>query len=785
MSRKIQKTPLISKIFYTFVSLIFTNFFQMKKILTFISCFLIFFSVNAQKNTSASAPSDKIEIVKNSKTRYVIVVSKNASREEKEAAELLQDVFQKTCNVRLLVFDDSYQRQEEEFIIGSARGLVKDFNKNNVAMSSYIMKGRKLIFNGSNVYYSVVDFLERELGVRKYAVDCSVYPKIKNLYLDKNLSYSFRSPNVFREVNSNFTKRNKDFQKWLKTDLYTETFAQGYFVHTASKLCSDKEYFVSHPEYFAFVNGQRVRDQVCWSNEDVFRIMKENLRKAMLSQPDREWWSVSQNDNPTYCQCSRCKALIDKENSPAAPIIAFVNRMAKEFPNKLISTLAYQYSRKCPKTLKPEKNVQIMLCTIEANRNITIEEEKQRNPNSSFAKDLEDWAKVSKNIFLWDYECDFAHYMCPFPNMHVLQPNIKYFVKNGANMQFQQANCNKGHEFAELKNYLLAKLLWNPNEKQDSIINEFMLSYYGAGAKKVRQYMDDIENVAISYKATVGLDIYGPPTNYKDNILSEENLQRFDSILYEAEDLAKKDKKAYLRVLSAHLPIHYAILEIAKADVYGPRGFFKKTKDSWELKEDMAQRIETFYTVCKKAEVESLNENGLKPATYYAALKRIIENSAEGNIAFQKKVTCEPMPATNYCKGDPNTLTDGTRGPADFKMSWIGWWGKDATVTVDLAGVYSNRKATISSLALPHAWILHPLKVVCLASLDGKTFTKIGEQNANGNNKNNPTIQEYSFNVKQKFRYLRFEIEATKTLPSWHASYTNKSWIFLDEIIVK
>lgn len=759
--------------------------FMKRILLMLINCFLMLFSVNAQKNNATSIPKDKIAIVENSKSKYIIVIPKNAKQDEKEAANLLQEVIQKTCSVKLPIFNDTYPRQNEEFIIGSARGLIKDFNRNNSAMSSYVVKDKKLIFNGSNSYYSVVDFLERELGVRKYAVDCNVYPKTKNLYLSKTLSYSFRSPNVFREVNSNYTKRNKDFQKWLKTDLYTETFAKGFFVHTASKLCSDKEYFVPHPEYFAMVNGQRVRDQVCWSNEDVFRIMKENLRQAMLLQPECDWWSVSQNDNPTYCQCPKCKALIEKEGSPAAPIIAFVNRIAKEFPNKLISTLAYQYSRKCPKTLKPEKNVQIMLCTIEANRNITIEEEKQKNPTSSFAKDLEDWAKVSKNIFLWDYECDFAHYMCPFPNMHVLQPNIKYFVKNGANMQFQQANCNKGHEFAELKNYLLAKLLWNPNLKQDSIISEFMLNYYGAGAKKVRQYMDDLESVAISYKSTVGLDIYGPPTNYKDNILSQENLQRYDSILYQAEEATKKDKKAFLRVQTAHLPIHYAILEIAKADVYGERGFFKKNKNTWELKEDMAQRVEIFYDICKRAGVESLNENGLKPDTYYKALKRTIENSVENNVAFQKQVTCDPMPATNYCKGDPNTLTDGTRGAADFKMSWIGWWGKDATTTVDLEKVYSNRTATISSLALPHAWILHPLKVICLISLDGKNFTKVGEMNGNGNNKNNPAIQEYSFKIKDKFRYVRFQIEATKTLPSWHASYTNKSWIFLDEIIVK
>ncbi|MBR1768923.1 MAG: DUF4838 domain-containing protein [Bacteroidales bacterium] len=748
----------------------------MRQFLLFILTSLFSVSLFAQKGN--------IDIVKSSASKYIIIVPQKAKQEEKDAAKLLQDAFLKTFNVKLFIFDDTYPRQNEELLIGNARGIYKNFPAES-QVSSYVIKDKKLIFNGKNAYYSVVDFLEREIGIRKFATDCEIFPKKTNLSLNPNLKYSFSSPNVFREVNSNYTKRNKDFQKWLKTDLYTETFARGYYVHTAAKLCSDKEYFNSHPEYFALVNGQRVRDQVCWSNEDVFKIMKTNLQKAMVLQPEADWWSVSQNDNNTYCQCNKCMALINKEGSPAAPIISFVNRMAEEFPTKLISTLAYQYSRKCPKTLKPGKNVQIMLCTIEADRNITIEEEKLKHQDNSFAKDLEDWAKVSKNIYLWDYECDFAHYMCPFPNMHVLQPNIQYFVKNGANMQFQQANCNKGHEFAELKNYLIAKLLWNPKENQDSIINEFMNAYYGKAAKYIREYMDLLENTAISYKNSVVLDIYGPPTNYKDNILSQKNLAVFDSILCEAEKSVQNDKKILLRVQTAHLPVHYALLEIAKADMYSERGFFRKEKGKWIAIEDMHKRLETFYDICKRAAVESLNENGLKPETYYSAIKRQISNDVSNDLAFQKPVKTEPAPASNYAKGDPMVLTDGTRGAADFKMSWLGWWGKDFSVTVDLQGLYSDRKATISSLNLPNAWILHPIKISCFVSADGKNYKKIGEEDCKGNNKNNPAIQEYTFKIKDKFRYIRFDVEGTKTLPSWHASYTKKSWVFLDEITVK
>ncbi|MBQ9253523.1 MAG: DUF4838 domain-containing protein [Bacteroidales bacterium] len=750
----------------------------MKHILTILVLLLSFVSLNAQK--------DYINIVKDNKTEYVIILQKNAIQEEKLSAELLQQSLKKVFSITVPIFDETYPRQSKEFLIGNSRGIKNnkvDFRKET---SAYSIVGEKIIFNGENTYYSVVDFLERELGVRKFAPDCEIYNNRTSFSLHKNTSYGYTSPNTFRQVNSTFTKRNKDFALWTKTHLYQETFAVGYFVHTASKLCSDKEYFKSHPEYFAMVNGKRVREQVCWSNDTVFEIMKKNLYQAMISQPDKVWWSVSQNDNDTYCQCVRCKSLIEKEGSPAAPIIVFVNRMAKAFPDKIISTLAYQYSRKCPKTLKPEKNVQIMLCTIEANRNITIEEEKQRNTKNSFAKDLEDWGKVSKNIFLWDYECDFAYYVSPFPNFHVLQKNIQYFVENGAFLQFQQANCQRGNDLSELKNYLLAKLLWQPYLNQDSVMNEFLQGYYGKQAgRMIGEYIKDIDSVAISYKDEVGLDIYGAPIRYAENILNEENLKRYDSILQIAEDLSQNNKTYLLRVQTVRLAIDYAIMEIAKADMYGKRGWYEKQNGKWVLKEDMQQRLEKFHSVCQQAKVENMNESGFKPEAYYKTTLRFIDNDIEDDLAFQKPVTAEPLPSKNYSKGDVATLTNGVKGASDYKIHWLGWQGDDFQIDIDLQQVVKNKTIYISSLNVPKSWILHPNKVTCLVSANGKTYKEIGTQDGDGNNRNNPTIKEYSFKCKESFRYVRIQVEGTHTLPSWHPSYTKKSWVFMDEIIVK
>ena len=163
-------------------------------------------------------------------------------------------------------------------------------------------------------------------------------------------------------------------------------------MHTFGKLVPWQDYFKTHPEYFSEMNGRRNIDQLCLSNPEVLKLTIENLKKEMALQPNEKYWSVSQNDNFSYCQCEKCTKIIAEEGSPSGPIIRFVNEVATQFPDKIISTLAYQYSRKAPIVSKPAKNVQVMLCTIELNRSKSIEEDKG---SESFKNDIIEWGKAS------------------------------------------------------------------------------------------------------------------------------------------------------------------------------------------------------------------------------------------------------------------------------------------------------------------------------------------------------------------------------------------------------
>jgi len=321
----------------------------------------------------------------------------------------------------------------------------------------------------------------------------------------------------------------------------------------------------------------------------------------------------------------------------------------------------------------------VTLCTIELGRSLPIE----TAPGSvSFKKDIEGWSKICRNIMIWDYEVQFTNYLCPFPLFHTLQPNIQFFNKNGATAHFQQCNAVHGVEFAELKTYLLSKLLWNPNADADAIINDFMKGYYGPAAPFIRQYFDLLHARARETKQE--LDIYGTPVWNAKTFLTEADLRNYYRLFDQAEAAVKDRPDLLERVKIDRLCVQYADMEIAKSDMFGERGWYEIKDSKYLLKPEKKNMLEAFYATCKKNNITHLDESSLTADIYYQNTLRFIDVQTEGNLAFKKPVTCDPMPAAKYTGNGPSVLTNGVRGTDDYKINWLGWEAKDVTVGIDL-----------------------------------------------------------------------------------------------------
>ncbi|MBN2279433.1 MAG: DUF4838 domain-containing protein [Candidatus Marinimicrobia bacterium] len=729
-----------------------------------------------------------VNLVKNNRSDYKIVISENADAKTIRAAEIFREYIQKSSGVALPVVADTCIGTSKEILIGGSKRLrefpellkIKPLPEDGYRIKTF--GARMVILGGgkNGLIYGVTGFLRDYLGCRKFSPVEEFVPQKENISIpaiDK-----FDSPKVnFRCVNGVFN-RDPSYREWHRIDQVSDIFAQGYYVHTFERLIPWEEYFAEHPEYFAEVGGRRTNQQLCMTHPEVVRIIIEKLRSEMKKQPEKQVWSVSQNDNAIYCTCPECQKIIDREGSPAGPVFDLVNKVAEAFPDKIISTLAYRFSRHAPRYLKPRENVQVMLCTIECERSRPIADNPEPE-SQSFQQDMMDWNAISDRIYLWDYTVNFHHHVSPFPNLHVLQPNIQFFLKNDAYEMFQQTNTAIGHEFSELKSAMIAALLWDPFANIDSVRQDFLDHFYGDAAGKISQYIDDLEKTTLASGQV--LDIYGHPVSLSEKLLSPDNARRFMQILDTAETIVE-DQPVYLnRVRVARLPLQYALMEIGKNDMFGERGWYKKEEGKYILRQDMKARFDRFIEVCEQNNIQSLDERGLTPEKYLQATEHFIDVQIEGNLAFEKPVTAHPHPAQKYSGGDLMKLTNGVQGANDYKAHWLGWEAEDFDLLLDLGKITSGRTIKTNSLYDQNSWILHPKQVECLISKEGRNFATLGNIEVSGDQRDEERIRSYIFQSGENFRYVKIRIRGTKALPDWHPSAGGKSWVFIDEITVQ
>ena len=488
------------------------------------------------------------------KSEYSIVLSQNASESEQWAAQELQHWLQEISGATLpilvtdttpnfaIVFDSSKASPEEESF-------------------SYATDGPHIRIAGGSqrgVMYGVFSLLEREFGCRWYTPTVTVAPK-RDRYTFTTLQHS-ESPTL--RVRNDFYFEAFD-PTWAARNRVNGAMSlreqpggvEGYWgVHTFYPFLPPEQYFEAHPEYFSLIDGKRIweRAQLCLTNPAVLDIVTESLRKIMREQPNYLIYDVSQNDWYNPCQCDNCQAIAKAEGSESGPNLWFVNqvaeRVAQEFPTKFIGTLAYQYTRTPPKTLRPRDNVIIRLCSIEC----CFAHDFTTCPvNKPFLDDLKGWAAIAPRLYIWDYVVNFSHYPLPYPNFNVLQPNIQTFIDHNAiGIMEQGAYQSRGGEFAELRLYVLSKLLWDSEADVQETINDFMYGYYGRSGQYVRQYLDLLHaQLTPDTHIHLGLE----PT---DALFSEKFIEQATAIFAQADAVADAPEIAR-RVDMAHLPVLY------------------------------------------------------------------------------------------------------------------------------------------------------------------------------------------------------------------------------------
>jgi hypothetical protein len=753
-------------------------------------------NASAQKKKNKKAASitvqQNIVLAENGMSRYRIVIPSSATMHEQKAAAVLQDYVLQISGTALPIISAGKPGSSYEIILGQNErldelGIAVNFNA--LEADGFVIKTDilRLIIAGGNIkgtLYGVYTFLEKYLGCRMYSPQIKIVPKQEMIILD---SINDKEVPVIRFRDTHYrVSWDTEYSDWHKLDHDKNGGrpAWGSWVHTFNSLVPPDIYFKEHPEYYALRDGKRTPTQLCLTNPDVLKITIQNLRKEIAGNPDAKYWSVSQNDNRKYCMCEQCQAIDNREGSPSGSIMNFVNQVAEQFPDRMISTLAYEYSRKAPGTIYPRKNVNIMLCSIEMRRDRPIAAAND-SMSIAFVRDVKDWSKIASDIIVWDYVIQFPNLVSPFPNLHVLQPNIQFFAENGVTAMFEQGNRDGGGEFAELRTYLISKLLWDPYANSDTLMNDFLRGYYGAAGKPIRQYIDIMRDALIS--SDQPLRIFGSPNEAASTYLTYSLIDKYKLLFNEAELLVADDPEVLERVKTARLPLDFTIMEQSKKNYTGEHGVFVKTDGQWVVRPEIRSMIDPFVDLCIRQGVTQIKEWSTTPEAYRSAMYRLFYQGMNEHLAFGKEIRLispdtSDIPGENLIK-----LIDGIRGGHDPEYNWISFQGKDLDVIIDLGEIQKVQHIECAFYQRA-AWLsIVPKMVEFFTSTDGKTFSSVGIIN---NTLPIDQLDAFQRDFIADFmpldaRYVRVVAHTIGNTPESHPGSGQPARMHIDEIVVQ
>jgi len=464
-----------------------------------------------------------------------IVVASDAGPSEVYAGQEFRDYFGRATGIRLPL-TGSAQGAAGHVLIGpgAARRNPAEFGPEDLFIS--VDKGRIAICGGRprGTLYGVYTFLEDYLGVRFLTADHTHVPLPAGPRTVVPIQRTYRPPLSFRWPYFGENVIAPDFSTRLRINTITDEprlggrTPMGLISHTFHRCLPSSVYGTDHPDYYALRSGRRLAPfdndfattQPCLANPDVLRIVTQKVLAEIEANPTRSNVSVSQNDNVKHCQCDACRAIDEREGSAMGSVLTFVNavadEVAKHHPDVKVGTLAYQRTRRPPKLIRPRPNVQVQLCSIECCMMHPIDD--PACPlNVEFCRDLAAWGRICDDVRVWHYNTNFSDYLLPCPNLRVIEPNVRYFVRNNVRGVFLQVAGNeqwarstpweasaiaspegsvRGAELCDLRNYVIANLLWDPSRSSRELMDEFLDLHYAEAAPPIRRFIDLVHDNA-------------------------------------------------------------------------------------------------------------------------------------------------------------------------------------------------------------------------------------------------------------------------------------------------
>ncbi|WP_244200105.1 DUF4838 domain-containing protein [Flavobacterium limicola] len=652
-------------------------------------------------------------------------------------------------------------------------------SENQKDINSFIIKSdSKDIFlvapNEKSLRYAVYTLLE-SWGFRKFTSIDTYIPKLKKVEFPKNTTQHYKPSFEYRVILYP-DAYDEDFRDWHKLDWHLNDFS--VWGHSFDKLLPPKEYFKTNPEFYALYEGNRRAESLCMTNDTVVAIVTKKMGKIITENPNTTFYSVSQNDDAVYCECAQCKLLNEKHGGPQGSLYYFLNKIAMRFPKNKITTLAYLHTYKPPTGLKIEPNIYTLFCPIELNRGKSIINDTESKP---FIKILQNWGKTASNLYLWDYTVQFSNYFSPFPNFHTFSDNYKLFKHNNVKGLFVQGYADVPGDFSELRQYLLAKILWDTEINIETTTDDFLRGFYGKAASNIKKYLVLLtEN---QKNSNADLDIYSGPVQSRNTFLSPEAMNQYDQLLEEAIEAVDGDLTLESRIHKLRLALEFVFFEQSKFYGKDQHGMFIiNEKGEKEVKKGLNERVRKFAETCNQFGIYELSEDGLSPDKYYEDWLEIARETTT-HLGEKMQVNFLTAPAEGFTGKGGYGLVDGIRGHTDYNINWIGWYGTNPEIELITNNLEFNQ-LKINFLNNQRHWIFLPNKIL-IYGFKKKKWNLINEKKIVNLTKDY-TVKTSQIEIQDKnfrnFEKIKLIIENQEELPVWRKRKLKKPMVMIDEI---
>jgi hypothetical protein len=741
-----------------------------------------------------SACRSDLVLVDEGVSSYVIVTSTNPTRIELRAAHELQQTIWRMTDVKIPIVDDRGETLPREISVGNTNRVIPlvidtdEFGDDGFLIT--IDKERLYILGGQShgVLYGVYELLETHLGYRRYTPTVEHLPRRNSITIPGDI-HNRQVPVIISRNMLYVSASDEAHFNWLRL---TQSPASGVdrgrwglWVHTFGTLVPEEKYYDDHPDYYTLSEkGERVPSQLCLTHPEVLEVLCSELESRMKKKPEALYWSVSQNDNSNYCRCDDCMKVIEEEGSPSGLMIRFVNKVAERFPDKVISTLAYQYTRQAPRHARPADNVNIMFCNIECNRSMAIADDES---SATFRHDMEQWAQLTDNIILWDYMVQFSNLYTPFPNLRTLQPNMCYFAANNVRALFSQGNPQPAGEMWQLRSYIAARLLWNPDCDVDYLIDDFLNGFYGAAGSHLKQYIDLLHDTL--EESGEPLSIFGNALTPAEGYLSPAMVDRYEAIFDEAEQAVSEDAVLLERVQEARLPLLFTRLEQSGLMPVGDRGFFNRDSTGvLTLRVEYLSLLDRFIDGLHRNGTNMLCEWMTEVDEYDTEMRdtpgQYLRFLAPDNKALHKPATVN-LPLTGYRGEGLRSITDGVLGTRNYDSHWIGFLHDDFEIVVDLEEVTTVNEVNVRFIQSILDRLFLPRSITVETSADNLSYSFAAYDEQVMNREMNYLTKVYSATFPSRdARYIRIRTAVVPVCPLWHRDAGNDVWTMFDEVSV-